>query len=136
MAATFTIVTQYPDVETDGGQVARNVMVVGTLTDAHGVYFERRYARKSFTHDLAVSEAGAFSQMFEDIFKIDDVDAVTWGQRLDAANQLQDFVTVYYTSSSGESSNYVEVPFSRFNNQFIAPLVSKGVAQLDALEAA
>jgi hypothetical protein len=136
MAETYTIVTQYPDVETSGGQVARDVMVVGTLTDAHGVYFERRYPRAAFKESIAQADAEGFTIVFEDLFKIAGVEAVTWGQRLNAANQLEDIVTVYYTSSSGDSSNFVVVPFRQFTQDYIAQRVAAGRAVLDGNEAA
>ena len=136
MAQNWQIITQYPDVETDGGQVARDVMVVGTLTAAHGVYFERRYPRAQFSQSVAQQDAKGFTIIFELLFDIPGVEAVTWGQRLNAANQLQDIVTVYYTSSSGESDNFVIVPFSRFTQDYIAQQVEAGRAVLDANEAA
>jgi hypothetical protein len=136
LAAAWKIVAQYPDVETDGGQLARDVMVVGTLTQSHGVYFERRYPRATFKESIAQSDAKGFTIVFEDLFQIAGVDAVTWGQKLNAANQLQDFITVYYVSSSGESSNYVEVPFSALTQAHVAALVKSGRAVLDANEGA
>jgi hypothetical protein len=134
MAHDWTIVTQYPDVETDGGQVARKVMVVGTLTAEHNVYFERRYPRATFSETIAQEDAMGFTIVFEDLFNIAGVEAVTWGQVLNAANQLSDVVTVYYTSTSGDSSNFVEVPFSKFTQDYVASHVKSGRAVLDANE--
>lgn len=136
MAEAWTIVAQYPDVETDGGQFARDVMVVGTLTEAHGVYFERRYLRTAFTEQIAQQDANGFTIVFEDLFQIAGVDAVVWGQRLNAANQLEDTVTVYYVSSSGDSSDFVVVPFRKLTQDYVAGQVQKGRATLDANEAA
>lgn len=134
MASDWSIIAQYPDVDSDGGSVARDVMVVGTLTAAHQVYFERRYPRAAFSESIAQSDANGFTIVFEDLFKIAGVEAVTWGQKLNAANQLIDFVTVYYTSSSGDSSNFVEVPFSKLTQNFVATQVKNGRAILDANE--
>jgi hypothetical protein len=136
MADTYTIVTQRPDVETLGGQLTRNVMVVGTVTRAHGVYFERRYPRATFSETIAQQDAYGFTIVFEDLFKIPGVADVAWSQEITPGNQLQDHVIVYYTSTSGDSSNYVDVPFSRFTQDYIAGLVKKGRAVLDANEAA
>src|SRR5215831_14023571 len=132
----FKIVTQYPDVETDGGQVVRNVIVVGTLTNDHQVYFERRYPKKTFAQSVAVADSRGFTIVFEDLFTIPNVDAVTWGQQLNSANQLVDIVTVYYTSTSGDSSSFVATPFAMFTHDIIAGEVAAGVAVLDAHEAA
>lgn len=136
MAETYTIVTQYPDVETSGGQLARDVMVVGTITAGHGVYFERRYPRAAFKESYAQADALGFTIVFEDLFTIAGVEAVTWGERLNAANQLEDYVTVYYTSTSGDSSDFVAVPFRQLTQAFVAGKVKAGRAVLDANEAA
>jgi len=136
MAETYSIVTQYPDIDTRSGAVARDVMVVGTVTDAHGVYFERRYPRAQFKESIAQADAAGFTIVFEDLFRIPGVDAVVWGERLNAANQLEDFITVYYVSSSGDSSNFVAVPFRQLTHDFVAARVKAGRAVLDANEAA
>jgi len=134
MAQDWTIVTQYPDIETDGGSVARPVMVVGTVTAEHGVYFERRYPRATFKESIAQIDANGFTIVFEDLFKIPHVDSVTWGQKLNAAGNLIDFVTVYYVSTSGNSNDYLEVLFSQLTQQKVANSVKAGVAVLDANE--
>ena len=136
MAETYQIITQYPDVDTSGGVLAKDVMVVGTVTGGHGVYFERCYPRADFNEANAQADAQGFTIIFELLFNIAGVDVVTWGQQLNSANQLEDFVTVYYTSTSGESSNFVAVPFRRFTQDYIAAQVKKGRAVLDANEAA
>lgn len=136
MADTYTIVTQYPDVETDGGQFARDVMVVGVLTTEHGVYFENRFPRKGFTESEAQGNALGYTTVFELLFTIPGVDSVVWGQALNAGNQLEDQVTVYYLSTSGESSNFVVVPFSQLTQQHVASLVKAGRKVLDDNEAA
>jgi hypothetical protein len=135
MATDWTIISQYPDVETNGGSVARDVMVVGTLTTAHNVYFENRYPAKGFTAKTPLSNSKGFTIVFEQLFTIPNVAAVTWGQELNAANQLVDYVTVYYTSTSGNSDNFVKVLFSVLTQTHVADLVAAGVAILDANEA-
>ena len=134
MAAGWQIVTQYPDIETNGGNAARDVMVVGTVTSPHGVYFERRYPRKTFSANVAQIDAKGFAIVFEDLFKIDGVEAVVWGQALNAANQLYDEVSVYYSSTSGDSENFVVVPFRVLTQDFVATRVEAGRAVLDANE--
>lgn len=135
MAKDWQIVAQYPDVETNGGQVARDVMVVGTLTAAHNIYFENRYPRKGFTAQTPVSNSNGYTSILEMLFEIPNVEAVTWGQELNSANQLVDFVDVYYTSTSGDSANYVHVLFSTLTQPHVADLVAAGVEVLDANEA-
>src|SRR5215472_1427542 len=114
MANDYIITTQYPDVETDGGTVARQVMVVGTLTKGHGVYFENRYPRNGFKISETTNNSEGYTIQFEALFTIPGVDAVEWGQKLNSANQLKDWVTIYYLSTSGYSSNYLEFPFSQW----------------------
>lgn len=136
MADTYTIVTQRPDVEIIGGQQTRNVMVVGTITAAHGIYFERRYPRASFSAKIAQEDANGFTIVFEDLFQIAGVTDVAWTQEITPSNQLEDHVIVYYVSSSGDSSNYVDVPFRQFTQDYIASRVKAGRAVLDANEGA
>lgn len=135
MADNYTIITQYQDVETKGGQFARDVTVVGVETSGHGVYFERRYPTSSFNLKIAQEDALGFSIVFEDLFQIPGVEAVIWGEQLNVANQLSDYVDVYYTSTSGDSSDFVHVPFAKLTQAYVAGLVKKGRAELDALEA-
>jgi hypothetical protein len=136
MAQNYTIVTQYPDVETDGGQFARDVMVVGTVSSPHGVYFENRYPRKGFTSQTPINNSNGFAIIFEDLFTIPNVDSVVWGQELNAANQLQDFVTVYVVSDSGESSNFFKVLYKDLTHDVVAAQVPPIVEELNAAEAA
>lgn len=136
MAQDWTIVTQYPDVETNGGKVARDVMIVGTETKAHGVYFELSYPQKGFTAKTPQSNSAGYTIILEALFEIPGVEAVTTGERLNAANQLEKILTVYYTSTSGDSENFVTVPFSKFTQEHIAGLVDSGRAVLDANEEA
>jgi len=135
MAETYTIVTQYPDVETDGGAVARQVIVVGTLTKGHGVYFENRYPRAGFKLSETTNNSTGYTAQFEELFTIPGVDAVEWGQKLNSANQLQDWVTIYVVSTSGDSSDFVEMPFSTWTPAHAAALVKTTRAALDAAEA-
>jgi hypothetical protein len=135
MAATYTIITQYPDVETNGGQVARDIMRVGVETKVHGVYFELTYPRKGFTEAIVKPNAAGFTLQFENLFDIDGVEAVVWGEQLNAANQIEQTVTVFYTSTSGDSDNFVLVPFRQFTQTHVETLVAAGRKQLDAIEA-
>lgn len=136
MAQDWKIITQYPDVETNGGQIARDIMVVGTLTAAHNVYFELSYPQKGFTAKTPQSNSAGYTLILEMLFEIPGVEAVTTGDRLNAANQLEKILTVYYVSTSGDSENFVVVPFSKFTQGHIEDLVSAGRAVLDANEAA
>lgn len=134
MASTYTIVTQYPDVETSGGQTARDIMRVGVQTNGHGVYFELTYPRKGFTEASVKNNAAGFTSLFEALFDIDGVEAVTWGERLNAANQIEQTVTVFYTSTSGDSDDFVVVPYRTFTQPNVETLVADGRAKLDAIE--
>lgn len=136
MADTYEIVVQRPDTEILGGQQTRPVMVVGTVTAAHGIYFERRYPRALFSETVAQEDAYGFTIVFEDLFQIAGVSDVAWTQEISPSNQLEDHVIVYYVSSSGNSSNFVDVPFRRFTQDYIASRVKAGRAVLDANEAA
>src|SRR5438309_11780597 len=123
MAETYTIVTQYPDVDTNGGQFARDVITVGVLTAAHGIYFEFRVPKKEFTTSVAQGGANALTITYESFFDYPGVEAVVPGQRLNAANQLEDVVTLYIVSTSGESSDFIVISYRNMTTEYITPRV-------------
>lgn len=136
MADNYAIVTQYETVEFLGGTRTRDVIAVGVRTAAHGVYFEFRVPKATYTAAIATQNANGFAIVYEDLFQIAGVDGVEWTQEPTPAGQLEDHVIVYVQSSSGNSSSSINVPYSQFAQELIAPKVAALVAQLDAAEAA
>lgn len=135
MADNYTILTQYETVEFLGGAQTRPVIAVGVQTREHGVYFETRIAKADYTAAVAKQNANGFTIVYELLFKIPGVTDVEWTQEPTNAGQLQDHVIVYVESSSGASSASIDVPYSKFTQDYIAGQVGKLRAQLDAAEA-
>jgi hypothetical protein len=136
MADTYDVVTQYETVEFLGGTQTRPVMAVGVRTKAHGVYFEFRLPKADYNATNVKADANGFTIVYEDLFQIDGVQDVEWTQEPTTSGQLQDHVLVYFTSTSGNSSSSVDVPYSQFTQDIIATKVKGLRAQLDAAEAA
>ncbi len=132
--ASYTILGTRPDVEFLGGQRTKPVMVVSVLTTAHGVYFETRIDTKDYTATVAKENANGFTIVYELLFDIPGVADVGWAQEATPAGQLQDHVIVYVSSSSGNSSGIVDVPYSQFTQDKVAAKVGALRDQLDAAE--
>lgn len=134
--ASYTILGVRPDVEFLGGQRTKPVMVVSVVTQAHGVYFETRIATSDYTAEVAKENANGFTIIYELLFTIPGVSDVGWAQETTPAGQLQDHVIVYVASTSGESSGIVDVPYSKFTQDYVAGKVKALRSQLDDSEGA
>ena len=134
MADTYTILGTRPDVEFLGGTLTRNVMVVSVLTREHSVYFETRIPSKDYTAQVAKENAFGFTIVYELLFDIPGVAAVTWSQQTTDTGQLQDHVLIYVESTSGNSSGIVNVPYSQFAQELVKPKVAKLRTALDDAE--
>jgi hypothetical protein len=135
MAATWRITTQYPDIETDGSTTARNVIVTGGTVTEHEVYIEFRWPRGSFKLQNARDQFAGYAVQFDMLYRIPGMDTVTWGQRLNSANQLEDILTIYVISTSGDSADYIVFPFRRWTQPAVASAVKAKRDALDAAEA-
>jgi hypothetical protein len=136
MADTYDVVTQYETVEFLGGTQTRPVIAVGVRTKAHGVYFEFRLPKADYNPTNVKNDANGFTIVYELLFTIDGVTDVEWTQEPTNAGQLQDHVIVYVTSTSGNSSSSIDVPYSQFTQDIISGKVEHLRGQLDAAEAA
>lgn len=132
--AGYAIIVQYPTVEFIGGTQTRDVMAVGVRTNDHGVYFEFRLPKADYNATNVKSDANGFTIIYELLFDIPGVADVEWAQEPTPAGELQDHVIVYYVSTSGNSSSFVDVPYSQFTQDHIAALVQAGRAELDSAE--
>ena len=135
MADTYDVITQYQTVEFIGGTQTRPVIAVGVKTKAHGVYFEFRVPKAWYTAAVVKSDAHGYTIIYELLFTIPNVTDVEWTQEPTQQGQLEDHVVVYFTSTSGFSGHSVDVPYSKFNQDYIAALVGYYVAEMDAVEA-
>lgn len=135
MAADYTIVTQYETVEFLGGTQTRPVIAVGVRTTDHGIYFETRIDKADYTATVAKENAHGFTIIYEMLFDIPGVTDVEWAQEPNTAGILQDHVIVYVESTSGASSQSIDVPYSKFTQDYVAGKVRAIRAQMDEAEA-
>lgn len=132
----YQIVTQYPTVEFLGGTQTRDVIAVGVRTNDHGVYFEFRLPKANYNAANVRNDANGFTIIYEDLFQIDGVTDVEWAQEPTASGQLADHVIVYFESSSGQSSSFIDFLYAtQFTQGIISAAVGKARAELDAAEA-
>lgn len=130
----YKIVAQYPTVEYLGGTQTQDVMAVGVQTNDHGVYFEFRLPKANYTAANVKSDANGFTIIYELLFEIDGVTDVEWTQEPTPAGELADHVVVYFTSSSGNSSSFIDFPYSQFTQDEISAAVGAARAELDDAE--
>lgn len=135
MADTFKVRGTYPVTETLGGTKTRNMVAVGAVTVPHGVYFEVRVPQADYTASLTAAALLGPASIYEDLFDIPGVVDVAWSQGATASGQLQDLVTVVVSSTSGDSSDELTVPFVQLGPQLHKPQIAALRAQLDATEA-
>lgn len=104
MAATYTVVTQYPTTEFLGGTQTRAVTAVGITTKPHDVYVEFRIPNTIYTAAEVGDYSLAYSAAIEAYFTVPGVLAVSWGQQVNAGGELNDIYTVTVQSDSGNST--------------------------------
>src|SRR5690348_10759623 len=134
MANDYDVITQYETVEFLGGTQTRPVIAVGVRTNVHGVYFEFRLPKGDYNSANVRNDANGFTIVYEDLFQIPGVTDVEWTQEPTQAGQLADHVVVYFTSTSGNSSASIDVPYSQFTQDYIAHRVAFAREGLDAAE--
>lgn len=113
MASHYRDITVRPDVEFLGGTQTRPVIVGMGWTVPHDVYFEIRYPSKEYTANAVIASAEGFASILEGYFEIDGLEDITWSQVETKSGQLQDALTFYVSSTSGESDDSVTYPYSR-----------------------
>ena len=118
-----------------GGTTTQDVQVVQVVTGGHGVYFETRLQRTLATTKNIHDQVNGFTIIYEMLFDIAGVVGVQWTQEPTPAGLLEDHVIVFVSSTSGNSQAPLDFPYSRFNQDVIAPAVAKLRASLDATEA-
>lgn len=135
MAENYSIVGQYPTIETLGGTQTRDVTAVRAQSKPSGIYFETRIPSAGATAANIRSDVNGYAIIYELLMTIPGVKVVQWSQEPNAAGALEDHVLIYYTSTSGASSDVFDMPYSKWTQDYAAAQVKKGRAALDALEA-
>jgi hypothetical protein len=133
--ANYAIVTQYPDVEVVGNTQTRDVQVIGVVTQPNQIYFEVRVPRKQATTSYLKYTAQSYRDIYELIAAEPAVADVTWRQEPTLSGQLQDWITIYVTSTSGDSTTVIDIPFSKLGDTYSSEKIAAMRKALDATEA-
>ncbi len=131
----YTIVTQYPDVEVVGNTQTKAVQVIGVVSIPNEVYFEVRVPRAQATTANIQATAQSYRDIYELVMDEPGVADVTWRQEPTVAGQLQDWVTIYVTSSSGDSTGVIDVPFAKLGTTLSGGKIAALRKSLNATEA-
>jgi len=118
---TFQVLVQYESTEYLGGTQTRDVIAVGYLTNGHGVYFEVRIPKASYSAAQVRAFGIGYTGTVEDIFNVPGVADIEWTQTVTAGNNLQDTLILTVMSPSGNSSATLAVPWATLNRQFVEP---------------
>jgi hypothetical protein len=134
VAATYTVVTQYPTTEFLGGTQTRDVVAVGIQTIPHGIYTEVRIPQAAYDSHLVAAAALGAASIFEYLASIPNVVGVQWYQQPQPNGELADAVTITVASSSGDSTANLNVLVSALGPKEHEPQIEALSAQLDAAE--
>lgn len=135
MATNYTILGQYPTIETLGGTQTRDVQAIQAQTKPSGIYYETRIPSSGATTANIRSDVNGYAIIYELLLTIPGVVSVQWAQEPNAAGLLEDHVLIYYESTSGQSSGVFDMPYSKWTQNYAAAHVKTGIAALDAVEA-
>jgi len=134
MAATFTVVTQYPTLEFLGGTQTQDVMAIGYRTNANGVYFEVRVPRAGYTSSNVNSMGIGYTGTIEAAFDNANVIGGEWVQTPNAAGELVDNIVYTVASDSGNSTAQLTVPYSQLAPELYNPKLAALAQELNAAE--
>ncbi len=133
--ADYQIVTQYPDVEVVGNTQTRNVQVIGVVTQPNEIYFEVRVPRAQATTSNLQYTAQSYRDIYELVAATPGVADVTWRQEPTVAGQLQDWVTIYVVSNSGDSTGVIDIPYAQLGVTLSTNKIAALRKSLNATEA-
>lgn len=125
----------YPTVEFLGGGKSRDVMAVGYVSVQHGVAFEVRVPKSIYTQPgIARAVSAAPQTIIETLYGFPGVDTVEWNTTQAPSGALRDAVTIYVTSTSGDSSDTITTPIAELGPDLDSKKIAALRAKLDAVE--
>lgn len=133
--ANYQIVTQYPDVQVLGGAKTQDVQTIGVVTSPNNVYFETSVPLKQATTATLQYTAQSYRDIYELLFTFPGVSAVQWYQQPNDSGLLVDHVRIYVTSTSGNSTSVIDIPYSQLGEYEDGKKIAALRASLDATEA-
>lgn len=134
MAANYDVLYTRPDVETLGGTQTRNVQVIGARTKPHGVVFEGRAPQGQNSPTDIAGLLDSLAVTFEGFFQFPGVADVAWYQAVTPAQNLVDHAIIYVTSTSGNSSQADDFPYTSWTDELVGPAVKATRDYLDRIE--
>lgn len=133
--ANYQIVTQYPDVQVLGGSKTQDVQTIGVVTSPNSVYFETSVPLAQATTSNLKYTAQSYRDIYELLFTFPGVSAVQWYQQPNDSGLLVDHVRIYVTSTSGNSTSVIDIPYSQLGEYEDGKKIAALRASLDATEA-
>ena len=109
MAATYTVVTTYPGLDTAGGTQTTDVVFVGITTKPHGTYVEFAIPQKGYAADLVAGAAVGWADIAETLWSLPYVVGVQWSQQVNPSNLLEVAWIITVSSTSGLSSGQITI---------------------------
>lgn len=134
MAEAFEVITQYPTLEFLGGTQTQDVMAIGYRTKLHGVYFEVRIPRSTYSAEQVKDYGIGYTGTIEAVLAAPGVIGGEWTQTPTASGELRDNIVITVSSDSGNSTAQLVVPFSQLAPTLTNPKVAHLVDQLNAAE--
>lgn len=103
MADTYTVVNQYPGLDTLGGTQTQDVVFVGITTLPHGTYVEFPVAKSVYAKDVVAGAALGWADIAETLWKQPHVVGVQQTQVVNQSNQLTYSWIISVESDTGDS---------------------------------
>lgn len=135
MASNYSIVTQYPGIDTLGGTRTQDVVFIGFVTQPNGTYAEAPVTAQDYTATAAALTAESWANAIEEVWLHPFVVGVQWTQIVNPSNQLVPSVIVTVSSTSGESQAQLTLPMAKLPANAYGPQIEALHEQLDAAEA-
>jgi|SRR5215469_9629934 len=135
MADNFTVVGSRPGIAQLGTLESQNVVFVAITTVPSGVYIEVPVAASVYSADVVRAAATGWAQIAEALAAQPYVVGVSWGQDVNASNQLIVIWTITVASTSGNSEAQLVVKNSSIGPGLEHDPILNLHDQLDATEA-
>ena len=131
-----TVVSSHRTVELLGGQRTQDVYEIGATTAENNVYFQFRVPVALADPGSIEMTMNAIAVQLDTLFTIPQVVGVSYVQDVNAANQLEDLVEIYVTSTDGRADDFLRWPLESVDLRVVAQPIADLVAKLDAIMAA
>lgn len=135
MAETFDVVGQRPTTEFLGGSETRAAVSIGIRTKPSGIYVEFLVPRSVYSTEIVNAAALGWATIYETVAALPWVVGVEWSEVPQPSGQLGQTVTITVESTSGNSTDSMDVLVTKLGPQLHKPQINALHAKLDAIEA-